>query len=167
MSSERIGSGRKTRTLGEQIGSLVNRAKSAKLTRQENLEWAKAAAAGPTVKERQHDLIRFYQEYETLVETICDAAQYGPTPKLETSYQREREWMLKNYGDIRRYVVAYLRFEVEDAEQGGDAFEALFSADNLEMFLKSDDGNMISRIMRTREALTLYGDHLRQLAAAA
>jgi len=26
---------------------------------------------------------------------------------------------------------------------------------------------MISRILRTREALNLYGDHLRQLAAAA
>jgi hypothetical protein len=123
-----------------------------------------AQAAGPTVQERQQALIHFYQEYEALVETVCDSAQYGPTATLNKAYQLQREWMLENYPTIRRYVVAYLRYEVEDQ---GDPFEALFSADDLNTFLQSDDGNMISRIMRTREALNLYGDHLRQLAAAA
>jgi len=123
-----------------------------------------AQVAGPSVQERQQTLIHFYQEYEALVETVCDSAQYGPTPALNKAYQLQREWMLENYPEIRRYVVAYLRYEVEDQ---GDAFEALFSADDLNTFLQSDDGNMISRIMRTREALNLYGDHLRQLAAAA
>lgn len=167
MSAERIGAKRGSRTIGEQVGSIVNRVKSARLDRQEAIERSRAVKATPTVKERQHELIRFYQEYETLVETICDAAQYGPTPKLENDYQAKREWMLQNYGNLRRYVVAYLRFDVDDVEQGGDAFEALYMAENLDAFLKSDDGNMISRITRTREALTLYGDHLRQLAAAA
>ena len=46
-----------------------------------------------------------------------------------------------------------------------DAFEALFSAPSLGDFLRGDDGLMISRMERTREALYLYGDHLRQLAA--
>lgn len=121
-------------------------------------------AMGPTVQERQQDLIHFYQEYETLVETVCDSAQYGPTPHLEKVYQTQREWMEENYPRVRRYVVAYLRYEIEDLT---DAFEALFQAPDLAAFLQSDDGNMISRIMRTREALNLYGDHLRQLAAAA
>jgi hypothetical protein len=119
---------------------------------------------GPTVKDRQQALIHFYQEYETLVETVCDSAQYGPREHLEKRYQIQREWMIQNYGSVRRYVLAYLRLEVEDE---GDAFESLFSAPDLATFLQSDDGNMISRIMRTREALNLYGDHLRQLAAAA
>jgi hypothetical protein len=35
----------------------------------------------------------------------------------------------------------------------------------MEAFLLADDGLMISRIMRTREALNLYGEHLRQLIA--
>lgn len=119
---------------------------------------------GPTVKDRQQALIHFYQEYETLVETLCDSGQYGPREHLESRYQVQREWMIQNYGTVRRYVLAYLRLEVVDE---GDSFEALFSAPNLATFLQSDDGNMISRIMRTREALNLYGDHLRQLAAAA
>ncbi len=75
--------------------------------------------------------------------------------------------MTENYPSIRKFVVAYLKFEVEDAILGGDAFEALFTAEDLSTFLQADDGNMISRILRTREALNLYGDHLRQLAAAA
>ncbi len=119
---------------------------------------------GPTVEDRQQALIIFYQEYETLVETICDSAQYGPTPHLERKYQAQRQWMISNYGLVRRYVIAYLRMHIED---DGDAFEALFIMESLELLLQSDDGNMISRIMRTREALNLYGDHLRQLALAA
>lgn len=122
------------------------------------------AFEGPTVKDRQQALIHFYQEYETLVETLCDSGQYGPREHLEKRYQVQRGWMIQNYGTVRRYVLAYLRLEVEDE---GDPFEALFNAPDLATFLQSDDGNMISRIMRTREALNLYGDHLRQLAAAA
>jgi hypothetical protein len=119
---------------------------------------------GPTVRDRQQDLIHFYQEYETLVETLCDSAQYGPREHLEKRYQVQREWMVQNYGTVRRYVLAYLRLEIVDE---GDPFEALFSTPDLATFLQADDGNMISRIMRTREALNLYGDHLRKLAAAA
>lgn len=168
MSAERAaGSKRRSRSIGDHLGSIVNRVKSARLDRFEAVERVRSENAGPTVKERQHELIRFYQEYETLVETVCDAAQYGPTPKLENLYQTERKWMLENYSSLRKYVVAYLRYDVDDVEQGGDAFEALFMAANLDAFLNSDDGNMISRITRTREALSLYGDHLRQLAAAA
>lgn len=143
--------------------SVVNRIKMAVLDRRDAAQRSKDRVAGPTVQERQLALIHFYQEYESLVETLCDAAQYGPTPFLEKSYQAVREWMQENYPQVSRYVVAYLRFEVDDH---GDAFEALFSSPDLATFLQTDDGNMISRIMRTREALNRYGDHLRQLAAA-
>jgi len=113
------------------------------------------------VQERQVELIRFYERYEELVETLCDAAQYGPTPKLERSYEAHRDWMREEYANMRPFVVGYLHPE----EGGRDAFESLVAADDLGQFLNSDDGNMISRITMTREALTLYGEHLRQLAA--
>lgn len=144
--------------------SIVNKIRLALVDRREAGAKARDQALGLSVKDRQLELIHFYQEYETLVETVCDSAQYGPTPKLERAYVRQREWMEANYPAIRRYIVAYLRFEVDD---DGDAFEALFASPDLATFLHSDDGNMISRIMRTREALNLYGDHLRQLASAA
>jgi hypothetical protein len=46
-----------------------------------------------------------------------------------------------------------------------DAFEALWSSPTLQELLRSDDGNMISRITRTREALNRYAEQLRQIAA--
>ncbi len=127
----------------------------------------------PSIQERQDELISFYRNYEELIEVLCDCAQVGPNPKLETEYQRLKAWMNSNYGPVRKYVVAFLLYSSEDAEQGialwgrsADAFEALVAAPDLDEFLRADDGSMISRINRTREALNLYGEHLRQLAAS-
>ena len=173
----------RTQTLGQKVSqgltglraalrSLANRSKSAAKDKAEARDREMAAKITPTVQERHEELIRFYRRYEDLVETLCDAAQFGPEPHLEAKYGELRRWMSSNYAPVRRYVVAYLRFTPEDAQAGlvqdgkpGDAFEALFSAPNLEEFLRIDDGNMISRITRTREALNLYGEHLRQLLA--
>ena len=129
-------------------------------------------SAQPSIRERQQELVRFYLNYENLVEVICDLGTCGPTPSLEASYRSSRDWMLKNYPGVRRYVIAYLKYSAEDAQQsidinGGsaDAFEALFTAPTLREFLEHDDGEMINRINRTREALTMYGHHLRLLAS--
>ena len=46
-----------------------------------------------------------------------------------------------------------------------DAFEALYAAPTLQEQLRGDDGSMIGRIMRTREALNRYAEQLRRLAA--
>ncbi len=152
--------------------SLLNRSQSAAKDRTDARDREMAAKISPTVQERHEELVRFYRRYEDLVETLCDAAQLGPNPHLEGKYGELRRWMSSNYAPVRRYVVAYLRFTPEDAQVGmqsdgkaGDAFEALFTAPNLQEFLRIDDGNMISRITRTREALNLYGEHLRQLLA--
>lgn len=130
------------------------------------------AKAGPTAAARLDQLRDFYERYNDLSEILCDAARYGPTTRLETNYSDVRKWMVSHYGPIRRFVVAYLRYDSADARQGldlhgqsADAFEALFCASTLGEFLRADDGLMIARMSRTREALHLYGDHLRQLAA--
>jgi hypothetical protein len=135
-------------------------------------EVEKMRSAQPGIRERQQELVRFYLNYEALVETLCDLGTCGPTPKLEAAYRAGRQWMLANYPDVRRYVIAYLKYSVEDAQQSleingrpADAFEALFTAPTLHEFLEHDDGGMISRINRTREALTMYGHHLRLLAS--
>lgn len=128
----------------------------------------------PSVADRREQLAEFYQRYEDLVDILCGAARYGPDPSLEAKYGVIRSWMMRCYTNIRPYAVAYLMFDETDASQslalhgyGGDAFEALFAATTLEEFLRVDDGLMMSRIARTREALNLYGEHLRQLAEAA
>jgi hypothetical protein len=138
----------------------------------EEEERERVRAKGPCLEDRLEDLQRFYARYEQLVEVLVESAQGGITPALEAEYERQRVWMQLNYPDIRKYVVAYLQYESGDAAQNyqleghsGDAFEALFAALTLEAFRKADDGNMISRIVRTRTALSLYGEHLRQLMA--
>lgn len=166
----------RTKTAGQRIAtnaaglvsSVTNRVKIARKDRAE----AAARAAGPSVQERQEELVRFYEQYEELVETLCDSAQYGPTPKLERSYAAHREWMMSFYPTVRPFVIAFLRRDPEDdafgmaaAQHETDAFEALVVAEDLGQFLQIDDGGMISRITRTREALNMYGEHLRQLAA--
>jgi len=131
-------------------------------------------AAAVRIAERRHQLVEFYEQYEELVETLCDGAQYGPTSGLESRYAKSRAWMQEHYAPIRRYLAAYLQYTPEDAQaaldakgEGGDAFEALFAAPDLQTFLETDDGRMISRLTRTREALNLYGTHLREMSATA
>lgn len=121
-------------------------------------------------QERLAELDRFSERYEELVETLCDSAQYGPTPKLETRYQAHRDWVTLAYQYVRPFLAAYLQEDSDDDQYGinlvgrpVDAFEALVASPDLDTFLKVDDGGMISRITRTRGALNLYGDHLRQL----
>ena len=154
------------------VAGVPVRAKRALRDLREGREEVAAKAAGPTIEERHSDLLSFYSQYERLVEALCDGAQYGPEPKLQTRYSELRDWMQAQYPALRRYVTAYLQYDSEDARQGlklqgmaADAFEALFAAPTLDEFLRGDDGMMISRIMRTRDALNLYGEHLRQLRA--
>jgi len=129
-------------------------------------------AQGPSIKQRHEDLVGFYTQYESLVELLCDSAQYGPDSKHEERYATLRTWMQSNYPLLRPYAVAFLQYDVVDARQsldwlgvGADAFEALFAAPTLAEFVRRDDGAMIWRIERTRTALNVYGEHLRHLLA--
>lgn len=154
------------------VGSLANRVRIAKKDRADAREREATRIAVPSVQERQSDLVRFYDRYESMVETLCDAAQYGPTPKLDRAYADARAAYAADYATIRPFLLSFLDFAPEDVEAGlrlngrtTDAFEALVAAETLDEFLRGDDGGMISRITRTREALNLYAEHLRLLAA--
>jgi hypothetical protein len=143
---------------------LVNRAHILKKDREDARQRLAVKQAGPSVDERRDDLVRFYERYEDLVEVLCDAAQYGPNPKLTRQYADLRRWMQEHYPRVRPFLLAYLRDDLSSGDTG-DAFAGLVSEETLDAFLDRDDGLMISRITRTREALNLYGEHLRQLAA--
>ncbi len=130
---------------------------------------------GPTIaylKERQEDLERFATLYEDLVDLLCGAAQFGATEKLERIYASIPKEYMAQYNDLRPFLISFLEFAPID-EQAGlklrgrplDAFEALVAASNLEEFIATDDGNMISRLTRTHAALNRYREHLRMLAA--
>ncbi len=154
------------------VARIPNIVKSRLLDRQQAVEAAADAKRLPTARERHEELVVFYQRYEGLVELLCDSAQYGPDSKQESRYADYRAWMQTNYPSVRKFVSAYLQYDPDDVVMSSDpygsysdAFESLFAAPTLTEFLRTDDGNMIDRIMRTREALTLYSEHLRQLTA--
>jgi len=116
-------------------------------------------AAGPSVAERQADLVAFYDRFERYVEILCDAAQYGPTARLNAAFEADRGTVVASYAELRPYVGAFLNPEEPDA------FDRLFGAESLARFLEEDDGGMIFRITNTRDALSHYAEHLRQLVA--
>ncbi|MBX3120331.1 MAG: hypothetical protein KF784_14815 [Fimbriimonadaceae bacterium] len=154
------------------VARIPNIVRSRLLDRQQAAESLAMTRRLPTAKERHEELIVFYRRYEQLVELLCDSAQYGPDTKQESRYQDLRVWMQTNYPGLRKFIVAYLQYDPADVVLStdpygtySDAFEALFAAPTLAEFLRTDDGHTIDRIMRTRQALTLYSEHLRQLTA--
>lgn len=140
------------------IGSVANRARIVAKDLSDARERRRAAMAGPSVAERQGELVLFYERFERFVETLCDAAQYGPNARLESAYLADRSWIAERFESLRPYVGAFL------SPDEPDAFDRLFASEDLSHFLAEDDGSVIFRITSTREALSLYGEHLRQLA---
>jgi hypothetical protein len=141
------------------LGSVANRARIAAKDFAEARERRRAALAGPTVAERQAELVGFYERFERFVELLCDAAQYGPNPRLERSYLEDREWVMERYVSLRPFVSAYL------PPDEPDSFDRLLTAEDLNSFLAEDDGAVIFGITSAREALSRYAEHLRHLAA--
>jgi hypothetical protein len=139
------------------LGSVANRARIAAKDLADARERRRAAT--PTVAERQAELLAFYERFERYVEVLCDAAQYGPNHRLESAYLSDRAWIVENFEGLRPFVIAFL------PPDESDAFDRLFGAEDLSRFLAEDDGEVIFRITGTREALSLYAEHLRQLAA--
>ncbi|RYG31158.1 hypothetical protein EON81_23510 [bacterium] len=131
-------------------------------------ETARTARVGTA--ERLERVRAFYSLYEDAVEVLLTATTVGASALLQERYDGLRRVVLAEYGPIKPYLLAYLRMTVADAEYGlshfgrpSDAFEILFGQPELATLLATDDGDMILRITRTREALTLYAEHLRFL----
>jgi hypothetical protein len=73
---------------------------------------------------------------------------------------------MRHYGAIRPFLAAFLANGADDAADSGgfDDFTGLFVSADLDEFLAQDDGWAITRITRTRQAINLYAQHLRQLS---
>ncbi len=120
---------------------------------------------------RQREVIDFNDLFENFVDILCDAAHYEVTEGLDMNYKQYRLQIQEAYKPLKPFLVSFLEFTSEDEEAGLkltgrslDAFEVLVAPIDLKEFFLMDDGNMISRLTRTREALNLYGQHLSLLA---
>jgi hypothetical protein len=116
----------------------------------------------------RRNLIEFYDLFEQFVDVACAAARTDVTQGLARDYDEFRARAQNLYPPLRSYLLAYLRVDVSDSAFGlavcgraTDAFECLFCAPSLPALLSADDGNMMDRIERVRDALYRFGDHLR------
>lgn len=120
-----------------------------------------------TPVERSREVAKFYDHYEGHIETLCDAAQYGPEPYLEEAYRKSRQILQREYGALKQELRPYLSPNEATDQRAVDAdpMESLFLAPTLSEFLRCDDGFMIQRILLTRDALTRYAHDIRTAKA--
>lgn len=125
-------------------------------------------------KESQGKLIRFEVAFVDFVEFLASVQRYGPTSSSERKYQMQKMSLVESYKDLRPFLLAFLRYDVEDERIGlrflgfgTDAFEATWAAPSLNDFLENHDVFFTDRVGRTSEALKYYNDHLHCLGEAA
>lgn len=115
-------------------------------------------------------LLRFYDDFESLVDLICASARCGVVGGMAAEYRQLTDAMKRNYPAIRTYVLAFLDVDVADTEYGLslcglplDALQCLYYPPDLEALHEADDGKLIARIERCRNALYRLADYLREL----
>lgn len=130
----------------------------------------RVAIPDPSTQEQQGELLRFFTRFEELADVLRDSCQYGPNGPNERAYAELREWMIQHYAAVRVQIGPYLETKrgAMAALSGGsgDEVETLFSPPTLRELLRSDDGSLLGRLMRAREAVGMVFSHLRTLASA-
>jgi hypothetical protein len=118
--------------------------------------------------QQRHKLIEFYDDFEGLVDLVCASARSGITPGMAADYEATSARMRRAYPPLRSHLLAYLQVDVSDSALGlrlcgraTDAIECLFCAPDLRALHAHDDGEMMGRVVRARDALYRFGDHLR------
>ena len=123
--------------------------------------------------QRRNDYEAFFDQYDALIGVLCLAAQEGIAPPFEADYSRLRVWLASNYPRVQTYLRPHLTGDATDtfATRWGrrpcDAFEALYLPPTIAAMLHADNGNLISRLMRTQDALAAWNTALAHEEAAA
>lgn len=108
------------------------------------------------------DVMQFGEQYQELVNLLCDVARYGVREEDSARFNEIRDWLIENYDMHRPALLSHLKVEpddlvpVGDGRRARDAFESLFLPRSVDAVINSE--NVILRIMRTRCALDAYRD---------
>lgn len=118
-------------------------------------------------KKTQAKLISFELLFFEVVELLAGAQKYGSTHGSEAKYESLRSQLQVTYTELRPFLLAYLRLDLEDERlgirtigRGTDAFEATWVAPTLQSFVDSDDVFFRDRVGRAYEAIRDYTEHL-------
>lgn len=112
---------------------------------------------------QREQFLAFYDRYEQLVDVLCWAARDTVHDGCDEQYQQVRNWLMDNYSAVRRTLEPFIQQAV--AENGGDArkdpFEQLFAPAHVMQVIEQDEGDLLGRIILTREIVARYDTHLR------
>jgi hypothetical protein len=91
--------------------------------------------------------------------------RFGPDERLEKRYAQARTALLRLYPSLKPVLGAYLSAEPPRHRFGSppDDFERLFHPTTLARAVAGDPREAVETMERTREAVKLYGRHLRAL----
>jgi hypothetical protein len=118
-------------------------------------------------KQTQSKVISFELRFAELTELMSKAQRFGTSNGAQFQYEALRLQLSKMYLELRPFLLAFLRFDLEDervglrtAGHGTDAFEATWVHPTLQSFVDSDDVFFRDRVARANDAVKDYTEHL-------
>lgn len=118
-------------------------------------------------KQTQAQLVRFELHLTEIAELMILTQRFGPSHSSQAKYESLRKNLIDLYTSLRPFLLAYLRFDLEDERvglrtigRGTDAFQAIWVWESLSDFLTSDDVFFRDRVARAKDAIRDYTEHL-------
>ena len=119
------------------------------------------------VNQTQTKLISFELSFVEIVELMEEAQRYGISNGSNSRYESLKQSLSGSYRDLRPFLLAYLRLDIEDERiglrtlgHGTDAFEAIWAYGSLQEFVHADDVFFRDRVARALDAIKDYTEHL-------
>lgn len=108
---------------------------------------------------RLEQLDTFSDQFHGLLEVISDGARYGPTLGLQNRYSILQNELNQSFEPCKPFLFAYINSSGISLSE----IEAMWKQPNLGMLIDSDDSNLIDRMNRSLDVISLYDSHLRYL----
>ena len=119
------------------------------------------------VNQTQTKLISFELNFVELVELMEQSQRYGISNGDNSRYGSLKQFLSGTYRDLRPFLLAYLRLDIEDERiglrtlgHGTDAFEAIWAYESLQDFVETHDVFFRDRVARALDAIKDYTEHL-------
>lgn len=112
---------------------------------------------------QREQFVAFYDRYEQLVDLLCWAARDTVHDGCDEKYQQVREWLVQHYAPVRRAMAPFIQQVLSegDGNPHEDPFAKLFEPAHVMQVIEQDEGDLLGRIILTREIVTRYDAHLR------
>lgn len=112
---------------------------------------------------QREQFLAFYDRYEQLVDVLCWAARDTVHDGCDERYQQVRSWLIEHYAPVRQALAPFIQ-QVNAEHYGNrheDPFEKLFAPKQVMQVIEQDEGDLLDRIIITREIVARYDAHLR------